>query len=92
MPVWNPAGPRITTPKPDKSESRKTHHWNCSLGAQAAPEAGPPRLTGDDIETAKAMLANPDIGVSQVAHRLGVSPATLYRYLPAARSANTLGV
>ena len=28
------------------------------------------------------MLANPDIGVTQIAHRLGVSPATLYRYIP----------
>jgi transposase-like protein len=25
------------------------------------------------------MLANPDIGVAQIAHHLGVSPATLYR-------------
>jgi len=38
-----------------------------------------------------AMLANPDIGVTQIAHRLGVSPATLYRYIPAARSANMPG-
>jgi hypothetical protein len=29
------------------------------------------------------MLANPDIGVTQIAHRLGVSPATLHRYIPA---------
>jgi hypothetical protein len=28
------------------------------------------------------MLANPDIGVTQIAHRLGVYPATLYRYIP----------
>ena len=49
----------------------------------------PPKLTDDDIEAAKAMLANPDIGVTQIAHRLGVSPATLYRYMPAARTANT---
>ena len=28
------------------------------------------------------------IGVTQIAHRLGVSPATLYRYIPAARTAN----
>jgi AcrR family transcriptional regulator len=28
------------------------------------------------------MLANPEIGVTQIAHRLGVSPATLYRYIP----------
>jgi DNA invertase Pin-like site-specific DNA recombinase len=48
----------------------------------------PPKLTGDDIEAAKAMLANSDIGVTQIAHRLGVSPATLYRYIPAARTAN----
>jgi len=48
----------------------------------------PPKLTVDDIEAAKAMLANPDIGVTQIAHRLGVSPATLYRYIPAARTAH----
>ena len=48
----------------------------------------PPKLTDDDIEAAKAMLANPDIGVAQIAHRLGVSPATLYCYIPAARSAS----
>ena len=52
----------------------------------------PPKLTDDDIEAAKAMLANPDIGVTQIAHRLGVSPATLYRYILAARTANTPGV
>ena len=34
-------------------------------------------------------LASPDISVTQIAHRLGVSPATLYRYIPAARTANT---
>jgi transposase-like protein len=33
------------------------------------------------------MLANPDIGVTHIARRLGVSPATLYRYIPAARCA-----
>src|SRR5918912_4085553 len=48
----------------------------------------PPKLTEDDIEAAKAMLANPEIAVTQIAQRLGVSPATLYRYLPAARTAN----
>jgi len=38
------------------------------------------------------MLANPDIGVTQIAHRLGVSPAMLYRYIPAARTANSPAV
>ena len=66
-------------------------------GLAAARRAGrtggrPPKLTDDDIEAAKAMLANPDIGVTQIAHRLGVSPATLYRYIPAARTAYASGV
>ena len=66
-------------------------------GLAAARRAGrtggrPPKLTDHDIEAAKAMLANPDIGVTQIAHRLGVSPATIYRCIPAARTANTLGV
>jgi hypothetical protein len=34
------------------------------------------------------MLANPDIGMTQTAHRLGVSPETLCRYIPTARRAN----
>ena len=63
-------------------------------GLPAARRAGrtggrPPKLTEDDLEAARAMLANPDIGVTQIAHRLGVSLATLYRYIPAARTANT---
>jgi formylglycine-generating enzyme required for sulfatase activity len=33
-------------------------------------------------EVARALLANPDIGITQIAHRFGVSPATLYRYTP----------
>jgi DNA invertase Pin-like site-specific DNA recombinase len=54
-------------------------------GLAAARRAGrtggrPPKLTDDDIEAAKAMLANSDVGVTQIAHRLGVSPATLCRY------------
>src|SRR5690242_5989385 len=49
----------------------------------------PPKLTEDDIEAAKAMLANPNIAVTQIAQRLGISSATLYRYLPTARTANT---
>jgi DNA invertase Pin-like site-specific DNA recombinase len=47
----------------------------------------PRKLDDGDLEVARALLANPDIGVTQVAHRLGVSSATLYRYIPAARTA-----
>jgi hypothetical protein len=42
----------------------------------------PPKLTEDDIEAAEALLANPDIGVTQIAHRLGISPATPLSYPP----------
>jgi DNA invertase Pin-like site-specific DNA recombinase len=67
------------------------------VGLAAARRVGrtggrPLKLADDDIEAAKAMLANPDIGVTQIARRLGVSPATLHRYIPAARTANTLAL
>jgi Helix-turn-helix domain of resolvase len=39
------------------------------------------------IEAAETLPPNPDISVTQIAHRLGVSPATLYRYILAARTA-----
>jgi DNA invertase Pin-like site-specific DNA recombinase len=60
-------------------------------GLAAAKKAGrtggrPPKLTDSDIQAAKAMLADPDIGVAEVAQRLGVSSATLYRYIPSARA------
>jgi DNA invertase Pin-like site-specific DNA recombinase len=63
-------------------------------GLAAAKRAGrtggrPPKLTEDDLDVARTLLANPDIAVSDVADRLGVSSATLYRYLPAARTANS---
>jgi DNA invertase Pin-like site-specific DNA recombinase len=47
---------------------------------------GRPRtLTDKDLEMAKTLLANPDISVEEVAARLSVAPATLYRYLPGGR-------
>ena len=46
------------------------------LETETPSERSPPKLTEDDIEAAEALLANPDIGVTQTAHRLGVSPAT----------------
>ena len=80
---------------PHKAEfERSLIRERTQAGLAAARRAGrtggrPPKLTDDDIEAAKALLANPDIGVTQIAYRLGVSPATLYRYIPAARTANT---
>src|SRR4051795_12743260 len=66
------------------------HDLEAAKAMLGNPEGRAPNPTEEDIEAAKAMLANPDIGVTQIAHRLGVSPATLYRYIPAARTANTL--
>jgi DNA invertase Pin-like site-specific DNA recombinase len=47
----------------------------------------PPSLTADSVAAAKAMLIDPDITMDEVASRLRVSPATLYRHLPGGRGA-----
>jgi DNA-binding MurR/RpiR family transcriptional regulator len=49
----------------------------------------PPKLTEGDLDIARTLLANPDIPVADVADCLGVSSATLCRYLPAAKAANS---
>lgn len=61
-------------------------------GLQAARARGrrggrPPALTDKDLAAATAMLADETITAEDVAKRLGVSPSTLYRYLPGGRSA-----
>ncbi|OOG28809.1 recombinase [Thioalkalivibrio denitrificans] len=61
-------------------------------GLQAARARGrrggrPPALTEKDLTAATAMLADETITAEDVAKRLGVSPSTLYRYLPGGRSA-----
>ena len=60
-------------------------------GLRAARERGrtggrPPALSTADLAAAKAMLRDPQITVNEVAKRLKVSPATLYRHLPGGRS------
>jgi DNA invertase Pin-like site-specific DNA recombinase len=47
----------------------------------------PPALTASHLAQAKALLADPEITVKQIATRMGVSVSTLYKHLPAARSA-----
>jgi DNA invertase Pin-like site-specific DNA recombinase len=46
----------------------------------------PAKLKEADLKAAKALLADPEINVSDVAGRLGVSSATLYRHIPAPRA------
>ena len=50
-----------------------------------------PKHKADDLKAAKALLADSTISVDEIARRLGVSPATLYRHLLAARSSTTSG-
>lgn len=45
----------------------------------------PPKLSEEDIKVAKALLADEGITSSEVAKRLKISVATLYRYLPRAK-------
>ncbi len=48
---------------------------------------GRPKLINDDkLKVAKTLLANSDMTVTDIAKQIEVSPATLYRYLPAARA------
>ena len=63
------------------------------VAAKARGRVGgrPRALDDDDIAAAKAMLKQADITAKDVAKRLNVSVATLYRYLPAARAVITHG-
>lgn len=59
-------------------------------GLKAASDRGrkggrPPALSAADLAAAKALLRDPAITVDEVATRLKVSPATLYRHLPGGR-------
>ncbi len=63
-----------------------------AAGLEAARARGrkggrPRRLAAADLTAAKAMLKDPEITVEEVARRLRVGAATLYRYLPGGRGA-----
>ena len=46
----------------------------------------PPAMTESDIIFAKALMTNCDLGIREIAQRLGVSVSTLYKYIPKARA------
>jgi DNA invertase Pin-like site-specific DNA recombinase len=61
-----------------------------TAGLKAAKDRGrvggrPRTLKDKDITAVKALLSDPSIAVEEVASRLKVSIATLYRYLPGGR-------
>ncbi|SFQ78933.1 recombinase family protein [Donghicola eburneus] len=65
-------------------------------GLKAARDRGrkggrPPALSAADLAAAKALLCDPAITVDEVATRLKVSPATLYRHLPGGRGSIVQG-
>jgi len=73
----------------ERSLIRERTQAGLAAARRAGPTGGrPAKLTDDDLDVATTLLANPDITVAEVAQRVGVSPATLYRYLPAARTAH----
>lgn len=56
-------------------------------GLKVARERGriggrPRSMSQTDIKTAKSLLRDPEFSVAEVARRLNVSPATLYRHIP----------
>ena len=60
-------------------------------GLEAAKKQGRvggrrPKLKPEDIESMKTLLANPKFSVKEVAERHNISIATLYRYIPSART------
>jgi DNA invertase Pin-like site-specific DNA recombinase len=57
-----------------------------SARAKGRLSGRPRKLTTKDIEAAKVLLSGTDLSVEEVARRIGTSPATLYRYMPAARA------
>lgn len=62
-------------------------------GLEAAKKRGkvggrPRSLKDEDLDVAKALLSDGKLTVTQIADRLGTSPATLYRYLPSARASS----
>src|SRR5215813_4607664 len=73
---------------PDFGPDGIRHEGGMTLNWSLAWNVGTCRPDAKGEVQMGALLANPDIGVTQIAHRLGVSAATLYRYMPAARTAN----
>ncbi len=57
-----------------------------SAKARGKTGGRPPKLSDKEVEMAKAMLTNPEITAKEVAQKMGISFATLYRYLPKAKT------
>ena len=65
----------------------RTYAGLASAKARGKKGGRPPSLLANDLTAARAMLRDPELSAGDVARRLRVSPSTLYRHLPAAKSA-----
>lgn len=71
----------------ERSVIRERTHAGLKAARDRGRKGGrPPALSAADLAAARALLSDPEITVAEVAKRLQVSPATLYRHLPAARA------
>lgn len=70
----------------ERSVIRERTHAGLKAARDRGRKGGrPPALSAADLAAAKAMLRDPEITVAEVAQRMNISPATLYRYLPGGR-------
>jgi DNA invertase Pin-like site-specific DNA recombinase len=59
-----------------------THEGIAAARARGVRLGRPPAMTPEQIQHARALLAQPDNTVSSIARLLGVSRATIYKYVP----------
>ena len=57
------------------------------LVSRPALWGGKPAMTEEQIEQARAMMDNPKLKIKSIIKTLGVSKATLYKYVPMGKSA-----
>ncbi len=69
--------------------SERTRAGLAAALARGRKGGRPKSLSDIDLAMARQLLQNPLISVRQVAERLQVSDSTLYRYIPAARTASS---
>ncbi len=71
----------------ERSQIRERTRAGLEAARKRGKVGGRPRALSDgDLKAARALLASDDMSVEEVARRVGVSPATLYRYFPGGRS------
>jgi len=59
-----------------------THEGLAAARARGTRLGRPPAMTPEKIRQARALLTQPDESISSIARLLGVSRATLYKYVP----------